>query len=309
MPRVSVLMPVHNSAAYLADALRSISDQTFSDFELLAIDDGSTDGSTELLRKYLATEPRMKLVARPRQGLIATRNELLRMASGDLVAWMDSDDVSLPNRLALQVRRFDDDPDLVCVGTHARCTDPDGFPLNVEAYPQAHEAIIVGQANGGAMRFATTMMLRSAAQRLQGFREPFRMGEDFDFLLRLSETGKMENLPVELYLYRQHVGSVCATLGAHWHAYRDAILDLARERKQCGSDRLQRGEGLKLDVPAKLAPGQVEARVYALWASDCLANGNRPLAWKYARAAVLSGPLVLYSWKVAARAAWARMMR
>jgi glycosyltransferase involved in cell wall biosynthesis len=302
-------MPVHNTVAYLRSALLSISNQTFSDFELLTIDDGSTDGSTELLKSYLATEPRMRLLARPRKGLIATRNELLESASGDLIAWMDSDDLSLPDRLALQVRRFDDDPELACLGTYARCIDPYGFPLNVETYPQEHPAIVLAQANGGAMRFATTMMLRSTVSRLGGFREPFHIGEDFDFLLRLSEIGKMENLPMELYLYRQHLGSICATQGAHWLTHRDTILALARERKRFGTDRLQRGEKLVLDAAPKVVPRQAGARIYAAWASHSLRNGNTDLALKYAGAAVRAGPFALHVWRLALRVAWAWLIR
>src|SRR5882672_4931888 len=132
IPKVSVLMPVFNTARYLSDALASISAQTFADFELVAVDDGSNDGSTRILELFAAREKRMRLVTRENRGLIATRNELLGAARGELLAWMDSDDVSLPHRLARQVDVFRNDPALVCLGSAAQCIDPDGNFLNIE---------------------------------------------------------------------------------------------------------------------------------------------------------------------------------
>lgn len=300
-PRVSVLMAAFNTANYLQQALASISSQSFADFELVVVDDGSTDGSTQILQTYAAIEPRMRLIARENRGLIATRNELLQAASGELVAWMDSDDISTPNRLAMQLARFDAEPDLVCLGGFAHCIDPDGEHLDVERYPLVHQDILVDQQMGGAMRFATTMMRRDIAIRVGGFREPFRMGEDFDLLLRLSETGNMANLPATIYFYRQHLSSVCATLGPRWVVYRDAILGLAQERKTKGSDKLQRGEKLEIAVTAVTNTKSFEARTYMRWANAALKNNNTSLAWKYTMASLTKQPMSREGWKTVAR--------
>ena len=298
-PRVSVLMPVFNTARYLDDALDSIGAQSFTDIEFIVVDDGSSDGSTQMLQLFAAREPRMKLVTRGNLGLIATRNELLGAARGDLVAWMDSDDISLPQRLALQINEFDKDPNLVCLGSAAQCIDPDGNFLNIERYPLLHPQILADQKKGGAMRFPTTMMRRELALRVGGFREPFRMGEDFDLLLRLSEIGKMANLSDTLYLYRQHLASVCATLGTQWPAYRDCILELAEERRRNGKDRLQNGGSLS--IPRTAEETQNAVRAYHSWAGYALANGNLPLAWKYARAAVAARATSKEAWKMVLR--------
>lgn len=140
-PQVSVLMPVYNTASYLGDALASISTQTFADIELIAVDDGSKDGSTEILKAFAARESRMRLVIRENRGIIATRNELLCAARADFVAWMDSDDVSLPYRIERQLETFRDDPTLVCVGAAVQCIDPDGNFLNLEHYPLSHQGL------------------------------------------------------------------------------------------------------------------------------------------------------------------------
>lgn len=303
--RVSILMPVFNAAAFVDEALESVSAQTFSDFELVAIDDGSTDGSYRALARHAAHEPRMRLVGRENRGLVATRNELLAAARGELVAWMDSDDITAPERIALQVARFDAEPGLVCVGTAARRIGPEGEPMDVERYPTGHAEILLAQQRGGAMRFPTTMMRRQAALDVGGFRRPFPIGEDFDLLLRLSEIGTMANLPEVCYCYRQHLDSVCGQLAPSWPAYRDAILGLAAERRARGRDRLQEEGSAVGAVSIAPAPSAAlhahVARTYAEWARHALGNRNRRLAWKYARSAIAAHP--------GGRAGWAALWR
>jgi glycosyltransferase involved in cell wall biosynthesis len=294
-------MPVFNTARYLAEALGSISAQSFGDFELVAIDDGSSDGSSRILEKFAGQERRMRLLTRGNLGIISTRNELLSLARSDLVAWMDSDDISLPRRLEHQFEAFSRDPTLVCLGSSAQCIDPEGNFLNIERYPLQQDEILVEQQKGGAMRFPTTMMRREFALNVGGFREPFRIGEDFDLLLRLSEIGKMANLPDILYMYRQHVASVCATLGPQWPLYRDQILRLAHERRTKGVDRLQTGESLQVGIAAVADRRQIEWRVFLEWAGHALKNGDASLAWKYAGAALSRRPTSAAAWKLLVR--------
>ena len=175
-PRISVLMPVFNASRYLAEALRSVAQQTFHDLELIAIDDGSQDSSLALLKEFALVEPRMTLIARENRGLVESRNELLRASRGELVAWMDSDDVSLSHRFALQVAALDANPEVICVGGSAQCIDPAGERLNVERYPLSHEGIVGQQEVGSGFRFPTTMMRRAAAMDVGGFRGSFRIG-------------------------------------------------------------------------------------------------------------------------------------
>ena len=296
-------MAVHNTAGFLRDALESVSNQTFRDFELLVVDDGSDDGSEELLQEYAARDSRVRLVTRGREGLVATRNELLGNANGDLIAWMDSDDVSLPDRIALQVDVFKSDAALVCLGGAAQCVDPDGHPLNVERYPASHAEILAAQLKGGAMRFPTTMMRRNAALAVGGFRAPFKMGEDFDFLLRLSEIGKMGNVPDIIYLYRQHLESVCKQLGPNWLAYRDQVLELAWERRTHGKDRLQLGGNVFLPTSVTLPTKQLTGQTYCEWAGYAAQNGDRELARRYAKASVEAWPWSWVGWKTMFRLA------
>lgn len=296
-------MPVFNTERYLLKALQSVREQSFSSFELVVIDDGSSDGSTRILEQFAAQERRMRLIRRENRGLIATRNELLAASRAPLLAWMDSDDMSLPERLAQQVKAFEADPQLACLGTSAQCIDPEGHFLKIERWPTDAAQILIEQQTGGAMRFPTTMMRRDLALRVGGFREPFKIGEDYDFLLRLSRHGKMSNLADVLYLYRQHVASVCATLGPHWPVYRDRILELAREREERGRDRLEEGGSIQIDVPAITNREAMKHQVYRNWAEQALENDNFPLAMRYALSSV-RGRLASWSaWKFVGRVA------
>ena len=296
-------MAAFNTRKYLEEAVESVINQSFSDFELLVIDDGSSDGSDALLRRVASTDARVRVTFRSNRGLVATRNELLASARGELVAWMDSDDVSLPGRLSLQVSAFESDPSLVCLGGAAQCVDPDGHPLNVERYPASHDDILAAQLKGGAMRFPTTMMRRNAALAVGGFRAPFKMGEDFDFLLRLSEIGKMGNLPDIIYLYRQHLESVCKQLGLNWLAYRDQVLELAWERRTHGKDRLQLGGNVFLPTSVTLPTKQLAGQTYCEWAGYAAQNGDRELARRYAKASVKAWPWSWVGWKTMFRLA------
>jgi len=298
-------MPVFNPGRCLPAALASIIGQTFTDFELLVIDDGSTDGSTRILESFARREPRLRLITRQNLGVIASRNQLLQIARGELIAWMDADDISLPDRLAKQVTVFSADPTLVCLGTAVRCIDPKGRDLCLEQYHTSHEEIVAAQhAAGGGIRFATTMMRRHVANAIGGFREPFKIGEDLDFLMRLGEAGRLANLRDVLYLYRQNVSSVCYTLGPYWRTYRDLILELARQRQSYGRDQLQAGIPLSIPAPPPGNRGLSRHLVYAQWSRQALANQDWLLAAKYSCAAVLNNPLQAQGWKTAARVAF-----
>jgi glycosyltransferase involved in cell wall biosynthesis len=116
-PMVSVLLPVYNGEPYLAAALESILRQEYRRLEIVAIDDGSTDRSLEILERYRRADSRISIRSRENRGLIATLNEGLALASGDLVARMDADDISYPTRLSRQVAHFHEQPQLALCGT------------------------------------------------------------------------------------------------------------------------------------------------------------------------------------------------
>jgi glycosyltransferase involved in cell wall biosynthesis len=205
MPSVSVLMPVYNAEPYLAEAVESILGQTFADFEFLIVNDGSTDRSRTILERYAARDGRIRLSSRPNTGHTVALNELLDLASGELLARMDADDVALPQRLARQVDYLREHRDVVCVGTAVHFIDEAGRFLRNGHPAMDHEAIQRRALAGDCpLNHPSIMMRRAAVLAVGGYRPEFQPAEDLDLWLRLGEVGRLTNLPEVLMKYRQH---------------------------------------------------------------------------------------------------------
>ncbi len=301
-PKISVLMPVYQCESYVEEACNSILRQSFSDFEFIVLNDGSTDRSTEIIETVARRDPRVKQIQRENQGLINTRNELMAAATAPLIAWMDADDLAHPDRLRRQFERFQQSADLVCLGTIVLEIDPEGMPLGIYRFPPTHEEIMDGMKSGGAMRFPTTMMKTEVARKVGGFREPFQMGEDFDLFLRLSEVGRLENLQEVLLDYRQHTTNTSRRLRHRWPTYRETILQLAEERKS-GRDRLQLGLPLDLRFPAPPEAADLEWVARIEWAHQAMRSGHMPTARKHALRAARKHPLSRRTWMLLLRVA------
>jgi glycosyltransferase involved in cell wall biosynthesis len=121
---ITVLMPAYNAGPYIHEAVESILKQTYTNFEFLIINDGSKDNTLEVLKKY--DDPRIKIIDQKNKGLIASLNEGIDIAKGDIIARMDADDVCLPNRLELQNKFLKEHPDYVMIGSEADAMDKDG---------------------------------------------------------------------------------------------------------------------------------------------------------------------------------------
>lgn len=209
--RVSVLMPVYNAGRYLPEAVESILGQTFGDFVLYLLNDGSTDGSLEVLRGYEAKDARVRVVSHENRGLIATLNDGIALTDTEYIARMDSDDVALPERFAEQVAYLDAHPECVAVGCFVELIDSEGMPLCTIEYPRTHAEVIQSQRariNSSVIAHPTAMIRKSAVDRVHGYSPDFPDAEDIDFFLRLGETGELGNVPLVLLKYRQHVQSI-----------------------------------------------------------------------------------------------------
>ncbi|NIC41033.1 glycosyltransferase [Aquabacterium sp. A08] len=208
-PTVSVVLPVYNGGLYLPLALDSILAQRYTDFELLVIDDGSTDQSLAVLQAYAAQDPRVRVVSRANQGLVATLNEAIGLAQGRYIARMDADDIALPDRLGLQVAYLDSNPQCVCVGSAVELMDELGRKLVV--WPQYPDNETIQRE---ALKGHTTICHPAATMRKDalvasgGYRASMYPTEDLDLWLRLGELGQLANLPKVLLRYRMHSGSI-----------------------------------------------------------------------------------------------------
>ncbi len=218
-PAVSVLMAVHNGQDFLVEAIDSILRQTFTDFEFLIIDDGSTDGSAAILKDYAARDPRVLVTTQANQGLTKSLNVGAGLARGELIARLRrTDDVSLPERFQRQVDALRADSALVLIGSGVELITEDGLPLGTRGHATGHEEIrrelLLG--NGDALSHPAVMMRRTALESVGGYDESFAVAQDLDLFLRLSEAGRVDNLPETLLLWRQHPSSVNRTRTHLW---------------------------------------------------------------------------------------------
>jgi glycosyltransferase involved in cell wall biosynthesis len=212
MPLVSVVMPVYNAERYVAEAIESILAQTFRDFEFLIIDDGSTDRSLSILKRYAERDPRIDLVSRPNTGYLTALNEMLAMARGEFIARIDADDVALPERFEVQVAYLREHPEIVCLGSMVQCIDEAGrFLFEGHDFAMDHEAIQEEALRGCTpLAHCSMMMRREAVLAVNGYDPAFYLVEDLDLQLRLGERGKLVNLPQILQKYRWHGQSISA---------------------------------------------------------------------------------------------------
>jgi Glycosyl transferase family 2 len=139
--KVSVVMPIYNASKYIRAAAFSILTQTYKDLELIAIDDGSTDGTTAILEEIAASDRRVRLTVRENRGLVASLNQGFGLAQGALIARMDADDVAYPERLSMQVELFKQNPELCLLGMGADYLYPGNYLIKSKTQPSTHEDV------------------------------------------------------------------------------------------------------------------------------------------------------------------------
>ena len=198
-PRVSVLMGVYNGERLLDQAIASIVGQTYSSWELVLVDDASTDSSLAVARSWAERDPRVRVVEHHvNRGLAATLNDAFAVARGDLLARMDADDVSLPRRLERQVEFLDARPDVAVVGTGADFVDAEANDLGTGHLFEEHEDIAANIYRTTPLIHPSVMMRRTFLESLGGYDVRLRRAEDADLWLRGYRRFRYHNLPEAL---------------------------------------------------------------------------------------------------------------
>ncbi len=288
-------MPVYNAQAYLVEALDCILAQTFQDWELICVDDGSSDASLAILMDYAGKNTRIHVISRTNTGIVGALNEALDAARGHYIARMDADDWCAESRFQRQAGYLDVNPETVAVGSWVRRTDPFGSPAGTQEPPTDHDTIDAGLLAGDAsvLVHASLMMRSDALRAVGGWRTGTDWVEDLDLFLRLTEYGRVANLPAYLYVYRRHAQSVCFK---HYELMCRRLVDVLREAYE------RRGIADRFDestVRPDLAPKQSAAEHYRNWACYAIHAGNPSLARKHAYEAIKRSPLSPRTWKVA----------
>lgn len=205
--RVSVVIPAYNSRAYLPQAIESALNQTPPPAEVIVVDDGSTDGTEDMLVPYLG---RIRYQRQPHLGVSAARNAGLAAATGEFVAFLDADDYFLPGKLARQVERLRDQPHLAFVNSGWRVVDARGQVLReLEPWREAPKLDLLTWLRWKPVFPGALLLRRDALSRAGGFDPRLRHAEDVDLVLRLALLGyRAAWLQEATVCYRQHSGNV-----------------------------------------------------------------------------------------------------
>lgn len=200
-PVISVVMPCHNARPYLDEAIRSILDQTLSEFELILLDDGSTDGTREDLREWSRRDERIRLLRNPeRSGLSRSSARIVSEARAPLIARMDADDTSRPERLERQREVMSRRPDASLVATLWEGIDQKGRTVR-----SRDRWRLLKRRPFAPFTHGSIMFRRSAYDAVAGYRNETEYWEDFDFYLQMARVGRILVIPDALYHYRFHV--------------------------------------------------------------------------------------------------------
>lgn len=271
-PVISVIMPVFNCGIFVGEAIESILGQSFTGFELLIIDDGSTDRTYAVASSY--TDPRIRLIQKKENtGLVASLNLGIASARGEFLARMDGDDISDPERFRHQLDFLYANPDVMLCGSWYRLWPSE----EIVKLPTDPGSVKIALLENCAMGHPTMMMRRAFITEHQLFYdEAFKAAEDYDLWTRTAALGKMANIPLCLLSYRIHPGQV--TANEQYHQVKNS--NLCRIRMLCYPLAAPSAADMKISeqivTNAKLASDH-ELRSVLSWLSRLAESNARSL--------------------------------
>lgn len=290
-PAVSVVMPVRNGGATVAAAVSSLRSQTCADFELIAIDDHSTDETRAILEQLAAIDGRIVVLRASGDGITAALNQGIAAARGRYIARQDADDLSLPSRFARQVEQLDSHQHVCAVGTAATAIDDEGRAVGPLPFRTGAAAVREGIRSVRATPVHGAMMMRTECLRaVGGYREAFRSCQDFDLWLRLLERWEIDNVPEVLYQWRLSTTSAYGARRVQQLMFGGIAQAFAEERRRCGADSYAQLAASGGDLDAFAEGYRLADVLYASW-GNLLLRGTREvrLAHRYLTAAIRRG--------------------
>jgi len=286
-PIITVLMPAYNAEKYLSDAIHSILEQSFTDFELLIINDGSTDNTQQVVRSF--TDDRIVLVDQIHGGVSKALNNGLAIAKGKYMARFDSDDICLPHRLEKQFLFLETNPEYVIVGTDAEYMLENGDHL--------FDFTCIGHTNDDLVDklyfycpfiHSSVMYRKDAVLKAGGYSLLAHNFEDYLLWTQLSKLGKLYNLPETLIRIRFNPASV--TIDEKWRGRR--FREIKRNCIKRGAITKEEGDELQAIIQQQNILRIKESSYYALCAKKFLTDNYQPQKAKaYARKAISIMPL------------------
>lgn len=205
-PEISVITTVINCEKYIEESIKSISNQTFTDFEHIIVDDGSTDGTAEIISRFAKKDKRIKFIELGENiGRVRSLNIALEKAEGRFIAVQDADDISLPGRFEEQIKFFNENPGYVLLGSEISVIDPDGNVISQPVRPEKDEEIRFRLIFKCTLANPSIMFRKKVIDENNiRYEYDFSYAEDFRIYTHIIKFGKVHNLKSRLILYRNH---------------------------------------------------------------------------------------------------------
>lgn len=269
--KVTVLMPAYNAGKYITEAIESVLQQSFKDFQLLIINDGSTDNTEEIIHSL--KEERIVLVNQPHKGIAAALNKGLSMTQSIYIARFDADDICFPQRLQQQVSFLDNHPEFITIGCDAEYISEDGQHLfDFRAIGHTHEEIIQKIYSYCPFIHSSVMFRKQAVINAGGYCEHAHNFEDYFLWIQLLKQGKFYNLPQQLIKVRFNPASV--TIDERWRGR--IFRKMKREIITKGSITEQEGSFLSNIIKRQDFRNIKEGSYYALCGKKFLLDNHQP---------------------------------
>jgi glycosyltransferase involved in cell wall biosynthesis len=208
---ISVLLPVYNAERFVAETLDSLIRQTNKNFEVIAINDGSTDDSLKVLQEYAKRDTRIKVIDQENQGLVKTLNTATKQSAGEFLARIDADDVALDRRFEFQLKAMEEDSDRVLIAGGFDVMNEDGEVLYHDAVPTNYEDIVNAMYTRNPIAHGSVLIRRSAFEAAGGYSEDCGPTEDYELWTRLSKIGTIVALPQTIFRWRVNPNGITST--------------------------------------------------------------------------------------------------
>jgi glycosyltransferase involved in cell wall biosynthesis len=301
-PKVNVLMSVYNGEKYLREAIDSILGQTFKGFEFLIINDGSTDKTGKILESY--NDPRIKIINNEENiGLTKSLNIGLRIAKGEFIARQDADDISMPERLEKEVEFLNQNRSAGLVGTDYFMINEKGEVVHIVKCLNGSRELQAKLLEGNQFGHGSVMLRRECIDKVGTYREEFKFAQDYDFCLRIAEVYDMANISEPLYKWRINIKSVSVKRKVLQDKYALLAIELAKERRQSGKDKLQSLKREEIDKllnelisDTRIQDKRKIAEGYCFWSRVLFGGKDYKGAFKLLFKSFISYPLNKETW-------------
>ena len=235
-PCISVIMSVYNGERFLRDAINSILNQTFTDFEFIITNDGSTDGVPHLLNEFMKKDSRIIVFHQKNLGLTESLNKMIKKAKGEYIARMDADDISFQRKFEKQIEKLQSDKNCMVTGCWYQLINENNKPQYEIFFPDKHKCLRRYLNKGRTCYAHGSVMMRREIFEEQDFSYRFKFGQDFDLWLNLSEQSHLGMVEEVLYQLRNHSNAISFSIIPRRAALMKLMQTLSNERNIYGKE-------------------------------------------------------------------------